>query len=188
HAVAYSSLLSRRSIAPAPTAVMIHSAGHARAPPVHVNSAFEQITAYTREEVMGRDPNFLKGEDTNQRELFELRQAIRRHQEGKALLRNYRKDSTPFWNELTVAPVFDSKGRVSHFVGIINDVTERKQYQEQLERQYSQDALTGLASRNLLQDRVEQAMASARHNQHHIALLFIDLDQFKRINDSLGRS
>src|SRR5699024_9041614 len=98
--------LSRRAIEASPNGVMITSAGHSGTPLVYVNSAFEQITGYTREEVMGRDPNFLKGEDTNQRELFELRQAIRRHQEGKALLRNYRKDGTPFWNELTVAPVF----------------------------------------------------------------------------------
>lgn len=180
--------LSRRVIEASPNGVMITSAGHAGTPLIYVNSAFERITGYTRKEVMGRDPAFLKGDDTNQRGLIDIRQAVRHRQEGRALLRNYRKDGTQFWNDLTMAPVFDDEGKASHFVGIINDITERKQYEQQLEQQYSQDALTCLASRNLLQDRVEQAMASARHNNHHIALLFVDLDQFKRINDSLGRS
>lgn len=180
--------LSRRVIEASPTGVMITSARRPDTPIVYVNSAFERITGYKREEVMGRDPDFLNGDERDQRGLVDIRQAVRRHHEGEALLRNYRKDGAPFWNDLTVAPVFDDEGKASHFVGIINDITERKQYEQQLERQYSQDPLTGLASRNLLQDRVEQAMASARHNNHHIALLFVDLDQFKRINDSLGRS
>ncbi|WP_376690593.1 two-component system response regulator [Wenzhouxiangella sp. EGI_FJ10409] len=180
--------LSRRVIEASPNGVMITSAEHPDTPILYVNSAFERITGYTRAEVMGRDPRFLNGDDRDQRQLIDIREAITKQQEGDALLRNYRKDGTPFWNELTIAPVFDEYGRATHFVGIINDITDRKQYEEQLERQYSQDTLTGLASRNLLQDRVKQAMAAARHDGHAIALLFIDLNQFKRINDSLGRA
>jgi len=180
--------LSRRVIEASPSGVMITSAGEPDLSLIYVNRAFERITGFGRQEVMGRNPHFLYGEERDQRGLITIRDAIKNRIEGQAVLRYYRKDGTPFWNELTVAPVFDDKGVVTHFVGIINDITERKQYEEQLERQYSQDTLTGLASRNLLQDRVEQAIAAARHDEHGIALLFIDLDQFKRINDSLGRA
>ncbi len=180
--------LSRRVIEASPNGVMITSAAHPDTPILYVNNAFERITGYTREEVMGRDPRFLNGNDREQRELIDIREAIAKQQEGQALLRNFRKDGTPFWNELTIAPVQDEDGRATHFVGIISDITDRKQYEEQLERQYSQDTLTALASRNLLQDRVEQAIAASRHDDRAVALLFIDLDQFKRINDSLGRA
>ncbi|MEE4303106.1 MAG: EAL domain-containing protein [Wenzhouxiangella sp.] len=180
--------LSRRVIEASPNGVMITSASSPDTPLVYVNSAFEKITGFSRDEVMGRNPRFLYADDREQRGLVTIRDAIKNVHEGEAVLRYYRKDGSPFWNELTVAPVFDDEGQVSHFVGIINDITDRKQYEEQLERQYSQDTLTSLASRNLLQDRVEQAMTAALHDESIIALLFIDLDQFKRINDSLGRA
>ncbi|WP_376696770.1 EAL domain-containing protein [Wenzhouxiangella sp. EGI_FJ10305] len=180
--------LSRRVIEASPNGVMITSMDQSDAPLIYVNSAFERITGYSRDEVLGRNPRFLYGDDHDQRGLTNIRNAIASQREGEAVLRYYRKDGTLFWNELTIAPVFDESGKASHFVGIINDITDRKRYEEQLEQQYSQDTLTGLASRNLLQDRVEQAMAAARHDGHGIALMFIDLNQFKRINDSLGRS
>ncbi len=179
--------LSRRVIEASPNGVMITSATAPDHPLVYVNSAFERITGFSRDEVMGRNPRFLYGEEHDQRGLTSIRNAIASQQEGEAVLRYFRKDGTLFWNELTIAPVMNDYGTLTHFVGIINDITDRIKYEEQLERQYNQDALTGLASRNLLRDRVEQAAATARHNRHGIALLFLDLDHFKRINDSLGR-
>ncbi|RFF29478.1 EAL domain-containing protein [Wenzhouxiangella sediminis] len=179
--------LSRRAIEASPNGVMI-TAATPEAPIIYVNAAFERITGFSREEAMGRNPRFLYGEDRDQRGLSAIRSAIRNQREGEAVIRYYRKDGTLFWNELTLAPVLDEEGVVTHFVSIINDITERKQYEEQLEKQYSQDTLTELASRNLLRDRTEQAITAARYDKSRVALLFIDLDQFKRINDSLGRS
>jgi GGDEF domain-containing protein len=80
-----------------------------------------------------------------------------------------------FWNDLLIAPVRDESGKVTHFIGIQNDVSERKIHENQLERQANYDTLTGLANRNLFQDRLSQALIFSRRNNHGLAVLFIDL-------------
>jgi len=152
----------------------------------YVNPAFERISGYSAREVVGRNCRFLQGNDRNQGSLQQIRAALRHHREGKAVLRNYRKDGTVFWNDLLIAPVRNDAGEVTHFVGIVNDVTEIINYQQQLERQANYDGLTGLANRNLLQDRLRQGIAYAQRRSRQLALLFIDLDNFKLVNDSLG--
>ncbi|MCW8917721.1 MAG: EAL domain-containing protein [Gammaproteobacteria bacterium] len=180
--------LSRRAVEASANGIMLSAITPEGHPLIYVNPAFERITGYRCDEVMGRDPRFLMGEDPKQLGVNEIRGALRARREGGAILRNYHKDGRLFWNELTIAPVLDGSGVATHFVGIINDITERKQYEEQLERQYSEDALTGLASRNLLKDRTTQAIGYATHRGRAVALLFIDLDDFKRVNDSLGHA
>ncbi|MCE7957694.1 MAG: EAL domain-containing protein [Acidobacteria bacterium ACB2] len=155
---------------------------------LYVNPAFERITGYAGAEAKGRSPAFLLGADSAQLGVAEVEAALREEREGQAVLRCYRKDGSPFWNELSLAPVRDASGRATHFVCIVNDITERKQYEEQLERQNNQDTLTGLASRNLLRDRTGQAIAFAERHSRSVALLFLDVDGFKRINDGLGHN
>ncbi len=152
----------------------------------YVNPAFERITGYSAAEVIGRNPRFLMGDEVEQVGAGEIAAAYREQREGEAILCNYRKDGSLFWNDLSIAPVRDSTGVATHFVGIISDISERKVYEQQLERHTNQDTLTGLASRNLLRDRTDQAIAYASHHERSVALLYLDLDDFKRINDSLG--
>ncbi|MFZ2493870.1 MAG: EAL domain-containing protein [Thermoanaerobaculia bacterium] len=178
--------LNSRAIEASANGVMITSPADGRLRITYVNPAFTRITGYSEVEALGRSPDFLMGDDTEQFGVAEVDAAIREHREGQAVLRNYRKDGGLFWSELSIAPVRDAAGHTTHYVGIINDITERKQYEEQLERQNNQDALTGLASRNLLRDRTEQAIAFAARHGRSVALLFLDVDDFKRINDSLG--
>lgn len=101
-------------------------------PIVYVNPAFERISGYGVDESMGRNCRFLQGEERDQPALEELRVALREERECRVVLRNYRKDGTPFWNELYVSPVHDEEGRLTNFVGVQNDITERRRIEEVL--------------------------------------------------------
>lgn len=101
-------------------------------PIVYCNSAFEYMTGYRSEEVLGRNCRFLQGEDLNQPALNEIRSAQRTGCATTALLRNYRKDGVLFWNKLSISPVHDENGRLTHFIGIANDVTARIRAEEAL--------------------------------------------------------
>ncbi len=94
-------------------------------PIIYANKAFERMTGYKPAEVHGINCRFLQGEDTEQHEVETLRQAIAAGRGCQVVLRNYRKDGTLFWNELTVSPVHDEEGKVTHFIGIQNDISER---------------------------------------------------------------
>ena len=100
-------------------------------PIVYANSAFEEMTGYREGEVLGRNCRFLQGEDRDQPALGVLRQALQDGRECRVTLRNYRKDGTPFWNELSISPVVEG-GRLVNFVGVQKDVTERVGREEEL--------------------------------------------------------
>lgn len=156
---------------------------------VYVNPAFERITGYRADEVIGLEGRFLVRDDLAQPDLEHIRAALREKREGTATLRNYRKDGSLFWNELHIAPVLDlTGGATTHFVSVINDVSERVRYQHALEYQANHDSLTGLANRNLLNDRIEQAIAWAKRNEQVMGVMLLDLDHFKLINDASGHS
>ena len=179
--------LRDRAVEASVNAVMIVSAADSEMPLVYVNRAFERTTGYGREEVIGRNCRFLQGADRDQPELEKIRRAIAEQHDAQALLRNYRKDGSLFWNMLYVTPVHDPRsGAVTHFVGVQYDITEIKRYQDELEHQANHDALTGLANRNLLRDRLQQSLALAHRYERPFSLAFIDLDNFKLVNDSLG--
>ncbi len=155
-------------------------------PVIYVNPAFERMTGYDKQEVLGRNCRFLQAGDNDQPGIQDIREAIDQQREGYAVLRNYRSDGSVFWNELYVSPVRDEEGAVTHFVGVQTDVTERKLFQAELAFQAGHDSLTRLPNRDTLLDRLEQAIAMARRQHGMLAVLFIDLDNFKVFNDSQG--
>jgi len=179
--------LRDRAVEASVNPVLIVNATDAGMPLVYVNRAFERVTGYARDEVIGQNSRLLQGNDRDQPELDKIRRAIAEKSDGQALLRNYRKDGSLFWNKLYITPVRDPRsGTVTHFVGVQYDITEIKRYQEEIEHQANHDALTGLANRNLLKDRLQQALALAHRYGRSFSVVFIDLDNFKLINDSLG--
>ncbi len=99
-------------------------------PIIYANATFEQITGYTEADVLGRNCRFLQGVDTDPVAIAEIRNAVKERRECAVELLNYRKDGTPFWNALTIGPVSDASGRVTHLVGVQTDVTQRKQFEE----------------------------------------------------------
>ncbi|MGF6983193.1 PAS domain S-box-containing protein [Paraburkholderia atlantica] len=154
----------------------------------YVNPAFMRITGYDLDEVIGHDCRVLQRDDRDQEGVALIREALAANREVSAVVRNYRKDGALFWNQLFIAPVPNAEGVITHHIGVINDVTELIRYQEQLEYQANYDDLTRLPNRNLLRDRLEHALVVAQRHHTGVAVVFLDLDGFKNVNDSLGHS
>jgi diguanylate cyclase (GGDEF)-like protein/PAS domain S-box-containing protein len=169
-------------------------------PLVYVNPAFERLTGYRAEEVLGKNCRFLQRDDTRQDGLEEIRAALKSGGNCMVTVRNYRKDGSPFWNELSLAPILERGGQVKHFLGTLSDVTARVLTEQQLiEKQHRlektkrmlqglalKDALTGLYNRRYFSEQVEREWNRARREQLPVSLFMIDIDHFKRFNDSFG--
>ena len=134
-------------------------------PIVYVNPAFEKISGYATDEVLGRNCRFLQADDRDQQALEELRVALREVRECRVVLRNYRKDGTPFWNELYVSPVHDEDGRLTNFVGVQNDITQRRRIRR-CGREEPQEE-----ERDVLLVREQLARAEAVEVRRRLALL-----------------
>jgi len=168
-----------------PEAIIITDA-HARI--VKVNQAFTEITGYQPEEVVGKNPRLL----SSGRHLALFYEAMWSNLigtgqwEGEILNRRKSGEIYPSW--LTLSAVKDDQGKINNFVGISVDITMRKEAEERLSFLANHDALTGLPNRILFSDRLQHAMARAHRDILQMAILFLDLDQFKNINDTLGHT
>ncbi|MBO3458099.1 PAS domain S-box protein [Aetokthonos hydrillicola Thurmond2011] len=118
--------LRDRAIAASNNGIVICDVTLPDCPMIYANPAFERITGYSVAEVIGKNCRFLHGSDSNQPELKKLASAIQQAKGCTVVLRNYRKDGSLFWNELSISPVYDSNGKFTHYIGIQTDITERK--------------------------------------------------------------
>lgn len=178
--------LSQRAVEATSNGILVTDHRNDDHPIVYCNPAFERMTGYRREEIIGRNPRFLQGGDTEQDELGKLRAAIGAGGDYRGVLKNYRKDGTLFWNQLRMSPVFDESGNLTHYVGIQTDITESHNLTQQLSYQATHDSLTGLVNRAEFERYLQRALRRAHTDGSEHALCYLDLDQFKIINDSSG--
>ena len=136
--------LLERAIAASSNSILIADARKPDIPIIYCNPAFEKLTGYSAEEVIGRNCRFLQGPDTDRVELNKLRRSLEAGTEIQVVLKNYRKDKTPFWNELMVSPILDNEGKLTHFIGVQNDISKR--VAAETAREESEERLRAIAS------------------------------------------
>jgi diguanylate cyclase (GGDEF)-like protein/PAS domain S-box-containing protein len=172
-------------------------------PLVYVNAAFEELAGFPQADVLGRNCRFLQSPDTDPAAVARIRAAIDRGEECRETVLNLRgPDRTPWWNEIHLSPVVDDAGTVVRYIGVQHDVTARveaerallqerdrnEQYLARIQELAYTDPLTGLPNRRRLEEQVETAIWSARAGADTLALLFVDLNGFKAVNDALGHA
>jgi len=155
---------------------------------VFVNDAFERQTGYRRDEVLGQTPRLMQGPLTQRSELDRIRSALDKAQPVRAELINYKKSGEIFWLELDIVPVDDVTRGLTHWVAVARDITQRKAAEDEIESLAFYDTLTQLPNRRRLMDRLQSAVSQSAHPARIGALMFIDLDNFKVLNDTLGHS
>ena len=152
----------------------------------YANAAFFRATGYSPEEVLGQNPRILQSGQTPPSVYREMWEALTAGRPWNGELINRRKDGSIYTEMARLTPIVQPNGRITHYLGIKEDITQRKLAEQQIERMAYFDALTGLANRLLLQDRFHQAAILARRQGQPLALMYIDIDNFKHINDILG--
>ncbi|MES2740282.1 MAG: EAL domain-containing protein [Pseudomonadota bacterium] len=180
--------LSNRVLAACSNGVLITDASQPSYPIMYANPAFCAMTGYDLIDVMGRNCRFLQNDDRDQPAVRALRAAVDGRQNVHVMLRNYRKDGSLFWNDLFVSAVPDEHGRISHYIGILNDVTAFKQNEDKLAFQAGHDELTLLPNRHLFGDRLRQAILQSTRQGDMVALLCLGIDNFHTINENLGHA
>jgi diguanylate cyclase (GGDEF)-like protein/PAS domain S-box-containing protein len=155
---------------------------------VAVNPAFSQITGYKESEVLGSKPSLLKSCLTPTETYAAMWRELNQHGHWQGEFSNQHKDGSVYEVLAAISAVRDENGRLTHYVGIETDISAMKAAEARIEHLAFHDALTGLPNRTLLLDRANLALALAARSREQAAILFLDLDRFKEVNDSLGHA
>lgn len=178
--------LKTKALESASNGIIIADATAPDTPIIYVNPAFENITGFSAAEAIGKNCRFMNRGDLPPGNRERLRTALSEGREVQLEMMNYRKDGTPWWNDLHISPVRGDDGVVTHFVGIQTDITERKRQDEVLQYQANHDALTDLPNRYRMNDAMTHLIHRSALENTGFAVVFIDLDRFKRFNDTMG--
>jgi two-component system cell cycle response regulator len=190
----------RRMVETSPGGIVLVDAINPEHPVIYANPGFEALTGYWNAELVGRNLRFLQGDDREQDGRNRLREALGRAETCRVLLRNYRKDGTVFWNEMTVLPLLDADGRVTHFVGHHRDAGERLRIDPKLAKDslsgahqptgvaIRDDRLTGLFTLAYLEELLKRDWSVAQREKRSIAIFAIDIDALDLYNATFGRA
>jgi len=192
--------LYRRLVESSPEGVVLIDAQGPDHPVVYVNPAFEALTGYSAAELVGRNLRLLQADDREQDGRHRLRDALSRGETCRVLLRNYRKDGSLFWNEMTVMPLRHPDGCVTHFAGHHRDAGERLRIDPKIARDslsgahqptaiaVRDDRLTGLYTLPYLEELLKRDWAVAHREQRSIAVFAVDIDALDLYNTTFGRA
>lgn len=168
--------------------VLIADARSPDMPAVYINAAFERMTGYSFDDMLGRNCRILQGSDTEQTEVREIRAAIAEGRGADVVLRNYRKDGALFWNHLNLAPVRNERGEITHYVGIQVDITERRRHEAEISYMATHDNVTGLPRYIAVEEFTRAAVADAGRTGSRVLMLYVDIDRFHSVNESMGHA
>ena len=178
--------LRDRAIELSANAISIYDASLAGFPVCYINPAFERMSGFSSNEVLGTPCCDLHVEQREDSSVLALRLLLDQKKSGNVTLQNRKKDSTFFWSEMHLAPIENVSGVVTHFIAVQTDITALRSYQAQLAHTAHYDALTGLANRALLRDRLEIALQFAARRKEPVWILYLGLDRFRIINETMG--
>jgi diguanylate cyclase (GGDEF)-like protein/PAS domain S-box-containing protein len=155
-------------------------------PLVYVSPGFERLTGYTESEAIGRSWTLSEGSETDPETVATLQTAVEHGQEVRVQIRHHRRDGTAYWSEVLLLPCHDRKGRLTHYMSVQKNVTEKAEAIRRAAHMAYHDDLTGLPNRGQLQEHLALALARAQRHAGSFGLVFFDLDGFKEVNDRYG--
>lgn len=153
---------------------------------VEINDAFCRITGFSRDDAIGQNPRILKSEQQPAEFYASMWRSLTDQGHWVGEMWNRRKNGTLYVEKITISAVRDALGKTQHYVALLSDITDMKEYQKQLEHVAHYDSLTNLPNRVLLADRLRQAMTQCQRSRQSLAVVYIDLDDFKAVNDHHG--
>ena len=155
---------------------------------VYVNKAFERLTGYSAEEAIGQSPRMLQSEDTAPEDRARIKQALKNKHAVRSTIQNISKDGRSYFLDISIIPLKDADGNVTHFAAIERDVSEQKALQHHLEKLSRTDGLTGLLNHRAFHAELEKEASRIRRKNTPgvVSLLILDIDHFKQVNDNFG--
>ena len=169
-------------------AISIADAQQQGFPLIYVNEGFERLTGYSPEEAIAGNYRILQRADTDQPGIAAMLAAMSNGESSSVTLRNYRKDGSMFWNELSIFPIHDVQGRLTYFIGIMKDMADRGHAVQLTEAPEYTDPLIGISNRRHFDERFVDLLRAARRVHSGISVLMIDLDLFMLFNERYGHS
>lgn len=171
-------------------------------PLIYVNAGFERLTGYSAEQAVGQSCHFLQGTDTEQYEVGVLREALEQGRDCRVTLRNYRRDGSMFWNELSLTAVRNETGELTHFIGVQQDVTacimldqhlresnlDVYRMDKQIYTLAHTDPVAGISNRRFFDEQLTQMLQTAQRTRSPLSVLLVNLDQFACFNERYGRA